>query len=98
MASTFSRWTMEGQLATLVMGIVFVTWLAFQIWVPALERPTILNEVLLAVLGAWITNLSYGVTKRNERIGEEKEQAEEARVDQKVQEALAERQGGRHRA
>jgi hypothetical protein len=57
------------------MSVVFITWLCFQIWVPPLERPTILNEVLLAVLGAWITNISYGVQKRNERVESAKDDA-----------------------
>lgn len=93
MAGTFVRWTTEGQLLTVVMAIVFVTWLGFQIFVAPLDRPTILNEVLLAVLGAWSTNLFYGVKKRDERAEKEEEDAENDRVERKVADALAKRQG-----
>lgn len=92
MPGTFARWTKEGQLATLVMGVVFITWLGFQIFVAPLERPTILNEVLLAVLGAWVTNLGYGVKKSNDRSAQEDRDAEEAAFEKRVDAAMKKRQ------
>jgi hypothetical protein len=97
MPDRFVRWSTEGQLATLVMAIFFVTWLGFQIFVGPLDRPTVLNEALLMCLGAWITNVGYGIKKRDDR--KETAQADEdERLAAKVAALLKKEGGGKHRA
>lgn len=78
MAGRFQRWTTEGQLLTVVMAITFITCLYFWIFVDAALRPDVLNQVLLAVLGLWGTNLGYGVKARADR-----DKAEAAARDKK---------------
>jgi hypothetical protein len=85
-ASRFQRWTTEGQLLTVVMGFTFITCLYFWIFVDPSLRPDVLNQVLLAVLGLWGTNLGYGVKAKNDR-----EKAEAAEKE-KLAKAAAEKQ------
>lgn len=92
MASRFQRWTMEGQLLTVVMGITFATCLYFWIFVDPELRPDVLNQVLLAVLGAWVTNLGYGVKARADRDKDEAKTKEEADFQKRLDEALKKRQ------
>lgn len=92
MAGRFQRWTTEGQLLTAVMGVTFVTCLYFWIFVEPELRPDVLNQVLLAVLGAWVTNLGYGVKARADREKQEHKAQEEADFQKRIEEALAKRQ------
>lgn len=92
MASRFQRWTTEGQLLTVVMGFTFLTCLYFWVFVDPALRPDVLNQVLLAVLGLWGTNLGYGVKARADREKEESKAKEDADFQKRVDEAVAKRQ------
>lgn len=83
MANTFVRWTTEGQLLTVVFGLTVAMCLYFWIFVEPVEWPSILNEVLLAVLAAWLTNMGYGMKKN---------------LDRKAESPPIEDTGGRHSA
>jgi hypothetical protein len=89
--SRFARWVTEGQLLTLVMTITFMTCLYFWIFVDPALRPDVMNQVLLAVLGLWGTNLGYGVTQKNARAKEEAKAKEEADFQRRVDEAVSKR-------
>jgi hypothetical protein len=87
-SSRFQRWTTEGQLLTVVMGATFLTCLYFWIFVDPATRPEVLNQVLLAVLGLWGTNLGYGVKARNDREKSETRAKEDAEFQRRVDEAV----------
>ena len=90
--STFQRWVTEGQLLTIVFGVVFFTWLGMTIWLDPVDRPGEMNTVLLAVMGAWITNITYGFKERASREkAEEKKKADED-FERRIEEAFKKRQ------
>ena len=91
MPSTFTRWTTEGQLLTAVMAATFLTCLYFWIFVDPALRPDVLNQVLLAVLGLWGTNLGYGMKQRNDRDKAEDKAKEDKAFEERVSAALAKR-------
>ena len=41
--------------------VVFFTWLAFQLWVDALDRPPILEQMLYTIMGGWLANIALAV-------------------------------------
>lgn len=91
-SSRFQRWTTEGQLLTVVMAFTFLTCLYFWIFVDPALRPDVLNQVLLAVLGLWGTNLGYGVKAKADREKSEAKAKEEADFQKRVEDAVAKRQ------
>lgn len=90
--SRFTRWATEGQLLTIVMGFTFMTCLYFWIFVDPTLRPDVLNQVLLAVLGLWGTNLGYGIKAKTDRAKAEEKAEEEAAFQRRVEEAMKKRQ------
>lgn len=92
MPSTFTRWATEGQLLTVVMGITFLASMYFWIFVDPELRPDVMNQVLLAVLGLWGTNLGYGVKAKNDRAKGEQKAKEEEAFQHRVDEAVSKRQ------
>ncbi|AAN02096.1 gp42 [Mycobacterium phage Barnyard] len=67
------RWQRTGALQLVTAAIVFATWVYFQTQYTAAERPVVLNEVLLLVLG-WV-GLKFAMNKG--------EKTEEKRSDEK---------------
>jgi hypothetical protein len=92
MAGRFQRWTTEGQLLTLVMAVTFLACMYFWVFVEPQLRPDVMNQVLLAVLGLWGTNLGYGVKSRADREKAEAKFKEEGEFQRRLDEALAKRQ------
>lgn len=84
------RWQRTGALQIVTAAIVFATWVYFQTQYTAAERPVVLNEVLLIVLG-WV-GLKFAMTK-GEKVGQEKEEALHTDPPESEEES-----GGRHRA
>lgn len=88
----FARWATEGQLLTVVMGVTFAACMYFWIFVDPTLRPDVMNQVLLAVLGLWGTNLGYGVKQKNDRAKDEQKAKEETDFQRRVDEAVSKRQ------
>lgn len=61
----FQQWAKDGRLATVALVVIFVTWLAFQIWVDPLNRPSFLDQMLWTVMGGWLTNIALAQGSRN---------------------------------
>ncbi|AZS12580.1 hypothetical protein HWB99_gp044 [Mycobacterium phage DrLupo] len=59
------RWQRTGALQLATAAIVFATWVYFQTQYTAAERPVILNEVLLIVLG-WV-GLKFAMNKSEDK-------------------------------
>lgn len=59
----WSRWLRNGRAATIALGLVFVSWLGFQIFkeVP----PPLLDQILLYTVGVWFGNIAME-TKRHD--------------------------------
>lgn len=51
-----------------VLIVVAGVWLCFQLWVKPTDQPPVLNLVLQATFGAWLTNLAYEQRHRDERV------------------------------
>jgi hypothetical protein len=52
----------------MVLGMVVVTWLGFQLFVPASEQPTILTNALQVAFGAWLADIAYDQRTRDEKV------------------------------
>lgn len=61
--------------------VVTLVWLAFQVWVPAANRPPALDQAFMVVLGGWVSSRAIQQNKKDERIS--------IRVD-RLSEAVAE--------
>lgn len=68
MADSFQQWARDGRLATVALVVVFLTWLAFQIFVDAINRPSFLDQLLWTLMGGWLTNiaLAQGKSKKDD--------------------------------
>lgn len=51
-----------------VLGVVALTWLAFQIFAPADQQPPVLQVALQASFGAWLADLAYDQRNREEKV------------------------------
>lgn len=56
--SGFQQWARDGRLATVALVVVFLTWLAFQFFVEAIDRPSFLDQMLWTIMGGWLTNIA----------------------------------------
>lgn len=58
MSDSFQKWARDGRLATVALVVVFLTWLAFQFFVEAIDRPSFLDQMLWTIMGGWLTNIA----------------------------------------
>ena len=79
--SKFSAWLRNGRLATVALGIVFLTWLGFQIFASPLDRPPIIKDLLSTMAGIWITNIAFAQGKRDDK-RDEKAEDSSSRIDE----------------
>lgn len=63
MSDSFQQWARDGRLATAALVVVFLTWLAFQFFVAAIDRPSFLDQMLWTIMGGWLTNIALAQGK-----------------------------------
>lgn len=73
MASRFERWARDGVLATIALVIVFATWLLFQVFADAIDRPSFLEQMLWTVLSGWLTNIAFVMARKDKSDDKEDE-------------------------
>lgn len=66
-SSRFVRWARDGILATIALIVIFATWVLFQVYADAVDRPSFLEQMLWTAFSGWLTNIAFVLARDKDK-------------------------------